>query len=569
MQIKTRIALKAARLFVAQSIWAGLTWWRFRSFRKATYCVEQVQHDILLRILRRNASTAFGKQHNFETVESVDDFRSQVKLSTYDDYLSAINAIASGESSVLTSDPVLMLEPSSGSTASSKFIPYTQSLRDEFKSGLAPWLFDLFTKRPKLLSGSAYWSISPNTPKDWPGSKVPIGFGDDAGYFGAFEQRLIYETLAVPAIVAKIEDVEAYRYVTLLFLLRDRHLSFISVWNPTFLSLLMAPLSAWMTRLIGDIRDGTISSPGLMGPELQGQLIKKCFPDPERAKYLEDVRRADNLHERIWPKLCLISCWADGHAGQSIGELKKLFPNVEIQPKGLLATEGIVSFPLIGKKGAALSIGSHFFEFVELDEQVEGISNSDRIKLAHQLEEGKRYSVVITTGGGLYRYQLQDIVQVVGFEEQCPFIQFISKEFMVSDIAGEKLNEFHVAMVLKEELNRHVVNSDFYLMAPEEDKKTGKYGYVLFLEISLNGQVRVNVLNELIENVEKRLEENYHYAHCVRLGQLLPIRVSVIKDSGKARQAIIRRLCAEGQRIGQIKPFVLSRKTGWSDFFGD
>src|SRR5205085_4734172 len=118
---------------------------------------------------------------------------------------------------------------------------------------------------------------------------------------------------------------------------------------------------------------------------------------------------------RIWPRLALISCWADAAAGQFLAELRQLFPEVEIQPKGLLATEGFVSFPLTDKPGAALALRCHFFEFEEL---------GGRCRLAHELDRGGRYRVVVTTAGGLYRYQLGDEVEVVGFLHQCPLIRF-------------------------------------------------------------------------------------------------------------------------------------------------
>ena len=55
---------------------------------------------------------------------------------------------------------------------------------------------------------------------------------------------------------------------------------------------------------------------------------------------------ADKL-QLIWPGLALISCWTDAAAGQFLPQLRELFPAIEIQPKGLLATEAFVSFPLV------------------------------------------------------------------------------------------------------------------------------------------------------------------------------------------------------------------------------
>ena len=48
--------------------------------------------------------------------------------------------------------------------------------------------------------------------------------------------------LLTPPELPRIQDVEASRYVTLRFLLRTSRLAFISVWSPSFLTLLLESL---------------------------------------------------------------------------------------------------------------------------------------------------------------------------------------------------------------------------------------------------------------------------------------------------------------------------------------
>ena len=129
-------------------------------------------------------------------------------------------------------------------------------------------------------------------------------------------------------------------------------------------------------------------------------------------------------------------------------EARRLMPHVEFQPKGLLSTEAFVSLPLVGRAGAALAIRSHFFEFEELDSSTPTALGAGRFRLAHQVENGERYRVVVTTAGGLYRYHLYDEVTVTGFINQCPLLRFVGKSDRVSDLVGEKLNEPHVHRVL-------------------------------------------------------------------------------------------------------------------------
>lgn len=546
-------------------------------FHIATSNVENAQKKVLLRILKKNSDTAFGKEHKLVSITNVVDFQSRVEVNPYDFYKGYIDSIAQGEKAILTSDPIVLLEPSSGSTSSSKYIPYTLSLYEEFKNGLSSWIYDLFTKRNHLLSGSAYWSISPITKINKTNSKIPIGFGNDASYFGRIEQRLLNTIFAVPSIVSEIEDVETFRYVTLRFLLCDKHLAFISIWNPSFLTLLLEPLEEWSLQLIRDIENGTLTPPGSVNSDLKREFLKKCLRDKQRARELQDIIvhwdvknsafvDKKTIYEKIWPNLTLISCWADSHAAPQIKELKVLFPNIEIQPKGLLATEGIVSFPLIGEKGAALSIRSHFFEFIEIKNEFRNSSNALKTKLAHQLEKEKLYSVVVTTCGGLYRYKLQDIIKVVGFKNQCPLIQFISKESNISDLVGEKLNEFHISTILNDSFNKYSLKPSFFLLAPERSIKKGAYFYALFIELQENNIIDDDSLSLLAEELEKRLEENYHYAHCINLGQLLSAKLFVIKNNSQAAYIYVNICRKAGQKIGNIKPSVLSSRVGWSEF---
>jgi len=316
----------------------------------------------------------------------------------------------------------------SGTTGGEKLIPYTDSLRRQFQRAIAVWIADLFRHRPAVRRGRAYWSISPvlGPPRRTAGG-IAIGFDDDAADLGALEHFALERLLVVPSEVSRLADMESWRYRTLLHLLGAEDLSLVSIWNPTFLPALLAPLEEWAERLGRDL------------PERR----RAAFVQPILASSLP---LADKLRH-LWPRLALISCWADAAASNGLYELRELFPTVEIQPKGLLATEGCVTVPLVRQPAPALAVRSHFFEFQQVD--------GPECRLAHQLEAGGRYRVILTTGGGLYRYQLHDEVQIAGFLHQCPLLRFLGKADHISDLVGEKLAEPHVRGVLERVLPKH------------------------------------------------------------------------------------------------------------------
>jgi hypothetical protein len=128
----------------------------------------------------------------------------------------------------------------------------------------------------------------------------------------------------------------------------------------------------------------------------------------------------------------------------------------------LISTECFVSLPLTGRAGAVLALRSHFLEFVPH-------GSEDETLLAHELDEGGRYSVVVTTGDGLYRYRMGDIVEVTGRFERCPLIRFFGKEDLVSGRFGEKLDERHVREALRVALARHAPDARFAMLAFEQE----------------------------------------------------------------------------------------------------
>jgi hypothetical protein len=531
---------------LANSLWHVFALPKSRRFGHAANDPAQVQRCLLQNYLKANQATEYGRRFNFAAIDSVEAYQKTVPLTTYDDYAPAIARIGQGERNVLTIEPVQMFELSSGSTVASKLIPYTATLKAEFQRGLAPWIVDLFSHYPELKRGPAYWSITPLTEgKRTTLGGIPIGFEEDSAYLGALG-KLIEAAMAVPNLVKQVLDIATFRYITLLFLLRQPNLRLISVWNPTFLTLLLAPLSDWWAYLLEDIAHGTITPPNPLDPALEKVLRSRLKPDPAHAKTLSTLR--PDSYSAIWPNLGLLSCWTDGPAATYAQAIRQAFPGVPVQGKGLIATEAFVALPLIGKEGSALAITSHFFEFLTMN----GIS-----KLAHQLKKGETYSVVVTTGGGFYRYQLQDVVEVMDFVGQLPCIRFLGKTDRISDLFGEKLNERFVAQILAELFARHKLTPRFAMLAPDDDA-TG-FCYTLYLEIAPERSI-----DDLQRDLEQALCQNFHYAYCRKLGQLSAARLSLVTHGAETYlQACQRR----GQKLGNIKPMTLDKNTGWARRF--
>jgi hypothetical protein len=233
----------------------------------------------------------------------------------------------------------------------------------------------------------------------------------------------------------------------------------------------------------------------------------------------------------LWPRLGFLSCWADGPSARFRPALRADFPDLFIQPKGLLATEAFVSFPMLGRGGAALALRSHFFEFLD---------SAGKPVLADQLELGQSYEVIVSTGGGLYRYRLGDQVSVLGYLDECPLLRFCGRAGIVSDHCGEKLAPEAVDLWLP-------TRSGPCFVAYEDG------GYVLYA---------TGPLGELVGKGEQELCSFYHYRICREWGQLQSLRGYEL--ASESWEPFYARLEALGRRRGEVKVAGLRLEENWS-----
>jgi hypothetical protein len=207
---------------------------------------------------------------------------------------------------------------------------------------------------------------------------------------------------------------------------------------------------------------------------------------------------------------------------------------VLVQPKGLLATEAVVTIPW--QHANPLAITSHYFEFIDDDGNVRG---------AHELERGRAYEVVVTNGGGLWRYRLGDVVECTGHLQATPSLRFLGRAGHVSDMRGEKISEAFAAVVLSQLWDRNGRPAYAALRARNADESAG-------YELLVSSDWTASSLSTLALRAEAALAANPHYAAARRLGQLDPlIAVAVSTDAASDE------LRSSTRRLGDTKPALL------------
>ena len=512
-------------------------------FYRAARAPEAAQAACLERFLKTNQDTAYGKEHRYASISTIRDFQDQVPIVDYDSLEPWITRAANGEANVLSTEDIRMFERSSGSSAATKLIPYTESLFREFSAATNAWMANVFLSQPKLIGTESYWSVSPAArEKVTTEGGIPIGLEDDTEYFGPVGRWALSQLMAVDGKVARISDLELWRKTTLLGLLESQDLGLLSIWSPTFLVTLMEYLEENLESLLREL-------------------------SPARAKVIHAALASHGNFsaEVIWPSLQFISMWTDGHAARYVGPLRSYFPTTPIQSKGLLATEGVVSFPLVDRRAtpflnqhnaSALAVTSHFYEFIDLD------TPDARPVLGHELVQGKRYSPLLTTGNGFARYHLKDTLKCVGHRGQLPFLRFTGKLDRTSDLVGEKLNANLVERALHQCLEVTGLAARFAMVAPATRNATPHYE--LFVETQEEQALSEPVIKNLETRLEANFKSNYHYQYARDLGQLGPVEVHPIRNGW---QTYATELIQRGAREGDIKPTPLHTAEYWYDAF--
>ena len=504
----------------------GGAWLRFQ---RACRDPQRAQARRLQRLLTQNRDTLYGKAHGFSSIGSVGQYQDRVPIATHDALAPWIERVASGEPRVLSAEPVVVFERTSGSTAANKLIPYTRGLLAEFSAATGAWLCDLHLANPGLFGTRSYWSLSPAARKrECTAGGIPIGFADDTEYFGPVSRWALRRMMAVSSAVLAQPSIDGWRRETCLQLLSAGDLGLISVWSPTFLTRIMEAIAERWAEL------------------------REFLPWSRRVEIERGLDAAGQwTGERVWPRLRLVSCWRDGSAADFLPGLRRFFPTVPVQGKGLLATEGVLSFPLWGEPAAVLAVTSHFLEFLDLDQPAR------RPLLAHELVRGGSYSPLLTTGSGFCRYHLEDIVRCVGFHQRTPLVRFEGKLDRVSDLCGEKLNGHWVEEKVRGIFREQGLCPSFALLAPVLGQVPH---YALFLEADLVPTVSAALATRL----EAELEQNCHYAYCRKLGQLDPLTVTRVSHGFQTYEITLQAL---GIRAGDIKPALFDHRPIWAAAF--
>ncbi len=429
--------------------------WRARRLKEAFVAEAsdpwRSQCKLLAELLSRDRETAIGRRLGFSTIDGPEAFRRAVPLVTFEDVAADVERMAAGEPDVLVSrsDPLLRFCMTSGTTGRPKAVPVTASFLRAYKEGWATWAWAAIEDHPALIEKlSTHKLLALVAPAEDGRTSGGYPTGAITGLTVTAQARSLVRALATPHDCTAVEEFALRTYVLVRFALEEE-VGHISTPNPSTL-LRVADLMAERTEeLLRDVRDGTCRGLETLPEATASALRRHLAPRPERARLLERRSAAAGaLRPReAWPTLTLLSCWTGGTMRLYLEHLPETYGPAAVRDLGLIASEGRMSLPLADGEAGVLDLRSNVYEFIP---EAEADQPNPTVLWAPEVEVGGRYFLVLTNRSGLYRYQIQDCVEVVGSYGATPLIVFLHKGRSISSVTGEKLTEHQVLEAAEE-----------------------------------------------------------------------------------------------------------------------
>ncbi len=438
--------------------------------------VEKRQQRVQIKILKLLEKSPWGKSYRINS-KDIETWK-YLPISKYSDF----NKLYQEKSDLpFSTEKVLHWTPTTGTTGIAKWIPLTSTLRKSFNQMFLLWAKDILKHYPSIVFGKCFASIAPSN-KD-----------DDLDYIQSWTARILSLFIISNHEVKKSKNVDEF-HSRLAQTILQKDLRVISIWSPSYLLNFLSFLK-------------------------------------ENHNIVEDD------FKNLWPNLKIISCWGDGASAPGFQRLRQMFPKTFIQAKGLLATEGPMTIPLVGLEGGVPLLDLVYFEFID---------SNGHLKKLHELKINAVYEILPSWQGGFPRYRINDLVKVIGFEKTIPLLRFESRKGVTSDIVGEKITEEFAQLIITQLFSDSIINDADSFLIPIQSETDDKIRYsIVTSAFHINAQVNI---------LEAMLLENPHYALARKQGQISFPEVIHVENP----QAILLEASVKaGFGRGDVKPCFL------------
>lgn len=522
-------------------------------FISASKNPQKAQEKTLREILSISKDTEYGKTHHFADILKAKDarelyalYQQNVAPNNYEDLAPYIERHKQGEQNLLFPGKPALYATTSGTTKEPKWIPITyRYLNDVYGKMNKAWLFNMIRMRPKVFAGKLVSIVG----------KVVEGYAPDGtvcGSISGFAQRdcpqFVKDLSPYPFSVYEIEDYHARYYAIMRFGI-ERNTTLIITANPSTIVEMQNNVNEYYDKYVEDIENGTISKDFDIPERIRETFKPYLRPNPARAAELRALKDKYGtvLPKHYWPDFQLLTTWRCGNTKVYLDKFKDSFPEQMFHHEfSYYSTEcrfGLVIDDTINTVPCA---HMHYFEFVS-EEDMEKPDSEKRFLQLTDLQEGKRYITYVTTYAGLYRYNMNDLVEAGPRYWNTPSIHMVQKVNGIVTITGEKLHEKQFIDAVREVEQKLQMPLRFFIGFADLDLSAYRF-YYEFADRKTS-QTDAEKFTAAVDEVLKQYNVEYKSKRdSLRLKDPVTFRLEPNSFETFKKQCI-----AEGLRDGQFK----------------
>lgn len=394
----------------------------------------EISRGNLRRLMEDNKDTEYGRKYGFAGISSTEDYQRQVPISDYPDYEEAIGRMERGEEEILTSYEVKHYIMTSGSTGRQKRIPLTKEALDRcvFSIYYAAYACVPGIETGRYLHLSVFRMEPPALETETILSAAYFRELYDRGTFGLEERYLGGTGLLFSKGVGEVP------YVKLWIALSSPEMAGIQAFFLYDILLFFRYFEENWQQVLRDIACRRIPKERPLSDAVRRELLK--LPAPEEAWFQRVERECrkgfDGIVGRLFKEMKFVSGVGGSTFTAQEPMLRAYLGEVPVHYFTYAASECMMGITTqMESTDNVLIPRSGFYEFLPYNKE-----GDQRPRTMEELEVGAYYELLVTNFSGLYRYRLNDVVQVTGFCGQAPVLRICFRKNQAINIAGEKMD---------------------------------------------------------------------------------------------------------------------------------
>ncbi|WP_298492572.1 GH3 auxin-responsive promoter family protein [uncultured Algibacter sp.] len=435
----------------------------------------ETQKKVFQDLISEAAATAFGKDHDFISINNHDDFVKRVPVRDYEALKPYVEKVVAGEEDILWKGKPIYFAKTSGTTSGSKYIPITkESMPSHVEAARnAILLYINETGNAKFVNGKMIFLQGSPILNEQNGVQLGRLSGIVAHYVPKYLQKNRLPSWETNCIEDWETKVDAIVEETL----------------PEDMTIISG-IPSWVQMYFEKLQQKTGKKVGDIFKNFNLFIFGGVNYEPYRAKF-------ENL-------------------------IGRKVDSIELYP----ASEGFFAFQDKQKeKGMLLQLNSGiFYEFIKADEFFD--DNPQRITIK-DVKVGVNYVMIISTNAGLWAYNIGDTVQFTSTKPYRVIVSGRIKHFISA--FGEHVIGKEVEQAIQEATENTNIRVSEFTVAPQINPNEGLPYHEWFIEFEKEPEDLSILAKKIDESLQK---QNSYYFDLIEGKVLQPLKITKVKKGG-------------------------------------